>query len=77
MHGVTFVNTPLVFLYTPTIFVYTKVLAHNLNINKNQVLLLDKNEYQGRSQRLYHVEAYSKNKNKEISDLVTYLLESE
>ena len=77
MHGVTFVNTPLVFLYTPSIFVYTKVLAHNLNINKNQILLLDENEYQGRSQRLYHVEAYSKNKNKEISDLVTYLLESE
>ena len=63
VHGVTFLNTPLVFLYRSSIFVYTKVLAHNLNINKNQILPLDENEYQGRSQRLYHVEAYSKNKN--------------
>ena len=63
VHGVTFVNTPSVSLYTSSIFVYTNVLAHNLNINTNQTLRLDENEYQGRSQRLYHVEAYSKNKN--------------
>ena len=48
----TFVNTSLVSLYTSSIFVYTKVLAHNLNVIKNQILSLDENDYQGRSQRL-------------------------
>ena len=51
VHGVTFVNTLLVSLYTSSIFVYTKVLAHNLNVNKNQILPLDTNDYQGRSHR--------------------------
>ena len=51
VHGVTFVNTLLVYLYTSSIFVYKKVLAHNLNVNKNEILPLDANDYQGRSHR--------------------------
>ena len=44
VHGVTFVNTLLVSLYTSSIFVYKKVLAHNLNVNKNEILPLDAND---------------------------------
>ena len=51
VHGVTFGNTLLVSLYTSSIFVYTKVLAHNLNVNKNQIQPLDTNDYRGRSRR--------------------------
>ena len=51
VHGVTFGNTSLVSLYTSSIFVYAKVLANNLNVNKNQILPLDANDYQGRSRR--------------------------
>ena len=42
------------------VFVNTKVLAHNLNVIKNQILPLDENDYQGCSQRLYHVDANPK-----------------
>ena len=51
VHGVTFGNTSLVSLYTSSIFVYAKVMAHNLNVNKNQILPLDANDYQGCSRR--------------------------
>ena len=51
VHGVTFGDTSLVSLYTSSIFVYAKVLAHNLNVNKNQILPLDAKDYQGRSRR--------------------------
>ena len=47
VHGVAFVNTSSVPLYTSSIFVYTKVLAHNLNVIKNQILPVDKNDYNG------------------------------
>ena len=51
VHGVTFGNMSLVSLYTSSIFVYAKVLAHNLNVNKNENLPLDANDYRGRSHR--------------------------
>ena len=77
MHGVTFVNTSSVSLYTSSIFVYTKVLAHNLNVIKIQILPLDENDYQGCSQRLYHVEAHPKIRIKRYLTQLLYLTDSE